>query len=189
MKEDQRRWGRWRRGEKKGEREAALQADASAELAAAEETAERAITSWKSWFAAAARPQGYRAIIYNIGQFPISIAVFCASVIIPAVIFGLLLEPVAYKVSMYLYGFQLFFDEEVMRMLLPPLSPFQRSLTAAGVGLVLLLFMAPLVRGFGRLYDGWVRLFPVQRGGLAAAFAVPQPQPDEEEVSAAVPLH
>lgn len=193
MKEDQRRWGRWRRGEKRENREAAPQADRRAELGADETAAvaaESPAAGWRSWFAAVTRIQGYRAIVYNIGQFPLSIAVFCASLIIPAVVFGLMLEPLAYKASMYLYDFQLYFDDKVMRMLLPPLTPFQRSLVVAGVGLLLFLFMAPLVRGFGRLYDGWVRMFPVPRERIAAAFAVPEPMVEgETEPHAALQLH
>lgn len=188
LKEDQRRWGRWRRGEKKA-RESASE-DAFHADPAAEGADERAASGWRSWFAAVSRARGYRAIFYNIAQFPLSIAVFCASAIIPAVVFGLLLEPVAYKVSMYLYHFPLYFNDDVMQMLLPPLSPFQRSLAVAGVGLFLLLFMAPLVRGFGRLYDGWVRFFPVRQDGIAAAFAAPQTQPPfEEEGQAAAQFH
>ena len=187
MIEDQLRWGRWRRGERKEGREANPQADISADVPA-EEAGERPASGWKSWFVAVTRIQGYRAIFYNIAQFPLSIAVFCASVIVPAVVFGLILEPLAYKVSMYLYQFPLYFDDDVMRMLLPPLSPFQRALTVAGAGLVLLLFMAPLMRGFGRLYDGWVRLFPLRNEGIAGAFAVPR-LPIEDEPRPAVQFH
>lgn len=187
MKEDQLRWGRWRRGERNERQAGEPQADMSVD-APVDGTVERAAAGWRSWFAAVARIQGYRAIFYNIAQFPLSIAVFCASVIIPAVVFGLILEPLAYKVSTYLYDFQLYFDDKVMQMLLPPLSPFQRSLAVAGAGLVLLLFMAPLVRGFGRLYDGWVRLFPLRNEGIAAAFAVPH-LPIEDEAQPAIQLH
>lgn len=171
MREDQRRWGRWRRGEKQAVREPAVQASpAETPVGEAGEGA-IAANGWSHWLQAIRRGEGYRAALYCIGQFPFGVALFTLSIAVPATVFGLMLEPVAYKVSMYLYGFQLYFDDEVMRMLLPPLTPFQRSLAAAVVGLFLFLFMAPLLRAFGRLHDGWVRQFQMSRSAASEAFA------------------
>lgn len=186
MREDQLNWGRWRRGEKR-------RADAAPAVAADGEFAEdeavpAPVSRWKRWFAAVVRIDGYRALFYSILQFPIRVVLFVPALAVPAAVFGLLLQPAAYKVSVFLYDYELYYNGDWLDMLLPPLTPFQRSLVAAGVGLVLLLFLAPLVRGFGRLYDAWVRSFAARRRGVTAAFASPPPA-EQFETQASIPLH
>lgn len=189
MREDQLNWGRWRRGEKRSSRpaEEAVAAEAwSEEEAVAGEAAPAARSNWRNWLATVTSLQGFKAIFYNIAQFPISLALFVVSFTIPVVVFALMLAPAAYKVSVYLYQYELFYDDYVFNLLLPPLTPFQRSLVVAGIGLFLLLFLAPVIRNFGRIYDGWVRMFASRHP--SAAFAAPLPVEEYEERTA-IPLH
>ncbi|MBB6672894.1 sensor domain-containing protein [Cohnella nanjingensis] len=148
--DDERRWDSWRLGAKA--------APATIGAAAADDDGQPS-SAWRSWFGTILRPQSIRAAGYAILQFPISIAMFVVAVTIPATVFALIVSPAAYKVSMYLYHFELFNDTEVMQMLLPPLSPFERSLVVAGIGFFLLLFLPALLRLCGSLYDGVLDIF------------------------------
>ncbi|MCC3374571.1 sensor domain-containing protein [Cohnella sp. REN36] len=148
-REDERRWEAWHRGGK--ETPAANRASAAA--------ADGDGSAWRKWFGTILRPESLRAAGYAILQFPVSIAMFVVAVAIPATILALVVSPAAYKVSMFLYQFELFNDAEVMQMLLPPLSPFERSLVVAGIGFFLLLFVPALLRMLGSLYDGVVDIF------------------------------
>ncbi|MBB6732529.1 sensor domain-containing protein [Cohnella zeiphila] len=201
MAEDSRRWGTWGRGaqrtqgaqreQQQGHRPTTAQR--ARELLSALDGEEafagdealggqvaigspqhEAGSPWRQWLRTLAQPRGYFAVFYNIAQFPLSIALFCLSVVLPAVVFGLMLAPAAYKVSSYLYGYELFQDDVVFNLLLPPLSPFQRSLVVAGIGLLLFLFLSAMLRACGRLYEGWTIFFG---GGGSRAAATEQSAP------------
>jgi len=148
MDEDSRRWSRWGRGA------AAAPAAADPDAACADGWGTEP-SPWRRWLGTLGRLRGYRAIFYNIAQLPLSVALFCVSLAVPATVFALMLAPAAYKVASYLYGYELFRDDAVFDLLLPPLTAFQRSLVVGGIGFALFLFLPALLRVCGRLYEGW----------------------------------
>ncbi|MDG0790616.1 sensor domain-containing protein [Cohnella ginsengisoli] len=167
MKREQSRWIAWQAGgQAKDEPYAAHQLPEG-------EAAGSARASWKSWFRSLGNPLGYRAAAHQLLGFPIRIALFVVSLTVPLSVFAVMLAPAVYKVSDYLYGYVLY-DDATMRMLLPPLSPFERSLVVSGIGVVLMLFVPALIRACGRIYAAWLDFFAGQPE-LAPPTAMSQP--------------
>ncbi|MDI4644363.1 sensor domain-containing protein [Cohnella hashimotonis] len=155
MKREQRRWVAWQNGGQALDEPYAVQQPPEGEAAAPVRS------SWKSWFRSLGNPLGYRAAAHQLLGFPLRIALFVISLTVPLSVFAVMLAPAAYKVSDYLYGYVLY-DDETMRMLLPPLSPFERSLVVSGIGVILMLFVPVLLRACGRLYAAWLGFFAGQ---------------------------
>ncbi|WP_217592166.1 sensor domain-containing protein [Cohnella sp. GbtcB17] len=155
MKREQRRWLAWQDGGQ------AQDEPAGASLTPESESPDSARSSWKTWFRSLGNPLGYRAAAHQLLGFPIRIALFVISLTVPLSVFAVMLAPAAYKVSDYLYGYVLY-DDATMRMLLPPLSPFERSLVVSGIGVVLMLFVPALLRACGRVYAAWLGFFAGQ---------------------------
>lgn len=152
MRREQRRWDAWQNGGQAQEEPYPAHQISQGE----ESGSSRA--SWKTWFRSLGNPLGYRAAAHQMLGFPIRIALFVISLTVPLSVFAVMLAPAAYKVSDYLYGYVLY-DDATMRMLLPPLSPFERSLVVSGIGVVLMLFVPALLRACGRMYAAWLAFF------------------------------
>lgn len=152
MKREQRRWSAWQEGGR-------TQDEPSGAAHVPESESPGAVrSSWKIWFRSLGNPLGYRAAAHQLLGFPLRIALFVISLTVPLSVFAVMLAPAAYKVSDYLYGFVMY-DDATMRMLLPPLSPFERSLVVSGIGVVLMLFVPALLRACGRVYAAWLSFF------------------------------
>jgi hypothetical protein len=121
---------------------------------------------WKALLAALGRGKSYRGILYGLLQLPIGIAAFTVAIVLPVTSWAVMLSPLAYQVSSRIFSYELFTDDYVMNSLLADWSPFLRSWLYGGIGLVLVLLMPAVIRGFGRLYAAWI---------LGIAGAAPQP--------------
>lgn len=161
------RWEAWREGR------AVPEAHAIVQQPQQDEAAGERRASWGTWFRTLAKPEGYRAAANSLLGFPLRIALFVVTLTVPLSVAAILLAPAVYKVSDYLYGYILY-NDATMEMLLPPLSPFERSLVIAGVGFVLMLFVPSLLRACGRIYAGWLD-FIAGRATVAPAAATPVP--------------
>lgn len=167
MEREKLRWDAWREGRPIPDVHASPQAPQ------AEGNEATARLSWQSWFRALGNPMGYRAAAHHLLGFPIRLALFVVTLTIPLSVFAVMLAPAVYKVSDYLYGYVLY-NDATMEMLLPPLTPFQRSIAVAGVGVVLMLFVPALLRACGSLYAGWLAFFA---GSAERAHAAPVEAP------------
>lgn len=166
LAQEQRQWEAWREGG----------TAASAQLAGPEGEAAEERGSWGKWFRTIGTSAGYRGAGHNLLSFPLRIALFVVTLTVPLSAAALMLAPAAYKVSDYLYGYVLY-NDQVMELLLPPLTPFQRSFVVAGIGFVLLLFVPALLRAGGRLYAGWIDVFAGSSLPALAAASLPAEAP------------
>ncbi|CAI6041968.1 sensor domain-containing protein [Cohnella sp. JJ-181] len=179
MQRENQRWSAWRAGAPIPEA-----AGAALQQAPGGEPASAARTSWRGWFRALGNPQGYRAAAHQLLGFPLRIALFVVSLVVPLSVFAVMLAPAAFKVSDYLYGYVLY-DDATMNMLLPPLSPFERSLVVSGIGVVLMLFVPALLRACGRAYAAWLEFFAGRPEDTAPAAPIAPAHPAEAPVPAA----
>ncbi|OKQ00055.1 sensor domain-containing protein [Paenibacillus sp. P46E] len=110
----------------------------------------------RSLFTLLSQGTTYRGLIYSVAQLPIGILGFTLAIVLPATAFGILLSPLAYLVSDRLFSFDLFASDTTPLLFLYDLSSFERSLIAAGIGLVLTLLLPLIFRKLGQLYAAWV---------------------------------
>ncbi|WP_158289596.1 sensor domain-containing protein [Paenibacillus flagellatus] len=78
----------------------------------------------------------YAPLLYWLLKLPIAVLQFAAAVVLPVAGVAVMLSPLVYIV-LARYGIDIFADDVVMDILLPALSPYQRSWVASGIGLVL----------------------------------------------------
>lgn len=110
-----------------------------------------------SFFSLLKEGRSYRSILYSLVQLPIGIAAFTIAVVLPITAFAVMLAPLAYKISESFFSYELDAFEWVNYPLFTELTSYERSWVAAGVGLVLVLLLPLILRGFGRLYAAWIQ--------------------------------
>lgn len=100
----------------------------------------------------------YLSILYSLLQLPIGIAAFTVGIVLPVTSFAVMLSPLAQKVSMDFFSFDLFESSWSFYPFYLDFSSTQQSWIAGGVGMVLLLLQPMFLRALGRLYAGYIQL-------------------------------
>lgn len=100
----------------------------------------------------------YRGLTYSLAQLPVGVAGFTTAIVLTATTFACLVSPLAYKVSMSLFDFDLFESDSVLVLFFPDLTSYGRSWLACVIGVVLLILLPFLLRITGRWYASWVQL-------------------------------
>jgi hypothetical protein len=127
---------------------------------------------WRALLAVLFRRHSYRGILYALLQLPIGIAAFVIALVLPVTAWAVMLSPLAYQVSSRMFSFNLFEGNLLMDRLLPSFTSYEISWVYGGAGVLLVLFLPPVLRTLGRLYAAWI---------LAAA------GPERQDAVAAIP--
>lgn len=115
-----------------------------------------AADSWRVLLKLLSEKRTYLAILFGIGQLPVSIAALTLALTLPIAAFGVLLSPLSYVLNSLLFGFQFDTLDVVLAPLFTWATPFQRSWIAAAIGLALVLLLPVIFHALGQCYRRWV---------------------------------